>query len=62
MRFSNAIMRKKFEACKTQNLNALWAIENLYVPGKSKEQLRNNLEHHMRPIYESVQEYNLWIM
>lgn len=60
--FSNESARKKFEACRTHNLNSLWAIELLYVPGNSKERFGNMLEHNMKPIYEAamLQGYTIW--
>lgn len=48
--FSSDIMRKKFEACKAQNLNALWANEYLYILGNTKEQFFNVLEKNLRLI------------
>ena len=60
--FSNERARKKFETCRTQNLNAIWAAESLYVPGNSREQFENILEHNLKPIYEAamLQGYAVW--
>lgn len=60
--FSNDTVRKKFELCKANNLNSVWAIEKLYIPGNSFEQFKNILEHYMHPIYDSavLQGYRIW--
>ncbi len=60
--FANEYVRKKFEACKLDNLNALWASEYLYVPGNTQEQFRNILERNLKPIYETamLQGYTIW--
>ena len=62
MIFSNELVRKQFENCRRDNLNAIWAAESLYVEGNSEEQFRNILEHNMKPLYESarLQGYELW--
>lgn len=53
--FTNDIMRDKFESCKSNHLNALWAVENLYIPGNSKSRFSSILEHNLKPIYESAE-------
>ena len=60
--FSNELVRKRFEACRIQNINAIWASETLYVPGNSRERFENILEHNLRPIYEAAmyQGYTEW--
>ena len=62
MVYSNDFLRKKFEACRIQNINAIWASETLYVPGNSKERFENILEHNLKPIYEAAlfQGYTVW--
>ncbi len=62
MIFSNDYVRKKFEACKLENLNAMWAAESLYIPGNSQEQFGNILERNLKPIYEAamIQGYTIW--
>lgn len=54
----------QFNKCKKDNLNALWAAENLYIPGNSQEQFVNILEHNLKPIYETaqMQGYDMWKM
>ena len=48
--------------CRANNLNALWAIELLYIPGNSQDRFGNILEHNLRPIYEAamLQGYGVW--
>ena len=55
---------KKFNKCRRNNLNAIWAAETLYIPGNSTMQFMNILEHNMKPIYESarLQGYDTWRM
>ena len=59
---SNSIALKKFENCKAQNLNSIWATELLYVPGNSKEQFGNILEQNLKPIFNAamLQGYTVW--
>lgn len=51
-----------FEKCRRDNLNAMWAVENLYIPGNTEEQFTNILEHNLRPVYDAakLQGYGLW--
>lgn len=60
--FSDRRLFRKFEDCRINNLNAMWAVERLYVPGNTREQFANILEHNLRPIYESAkyQGYTIW--
>lgn len=53
---------KKFDKCRRNNLNAIWATETLYIPGNSTEQFVGILEHNMKPIYEAarLQGYDTW--
>lgn len=53
---------KKFNKCRRNNLNAIWAEETLYIPGNSTIQFINILEHNMKPIYEAarLQGYDTW--
>jgi len=55
-------VRRKFENCRRDNLNAIWAAETLYVGGNSEEQFKNILEHNLKPLYDSayLQGYGLW--
>ena len=60
--FSHAEVRTRFEKCRRDNLNAIWATERLYIEGNSREQFINILEHNMKPLYDSayLQGYGLW--
>ncbi len=55
-------VRKSFEKCRRDNLNAIWATERLYIEGNTREQFTNILEHNMKPLYDSalLQGYGLW--
>ncbi|SCY77715.1 HNH endonuclease [Lachnospiraceae bacterium XBB2008] len=52
----------KFEKCKKNNLNAIWASEKLYVPGNTASQFTRILSHNLKPIYEAaqLQGYDTW--
>ena len=56
------ILVKKFDKCRRNNLNAIWAAETLYIPGNSAVQFVNILEHNMKPIYDAahLQGYDTW--
>ena len=56
------ILISKFERCRKNNINAIWALENLYIPGNSDAQFVNILSHNLKPIYESaqLQGYDTW--
>ena len=60
--FSNEKIQRTFEKCRPDNLNAMWAVENLYIPGNTEEQFTNILEHNLRPVYDAakLQGYGLW--
>lgn len=56
------IYREKFCKCQRDNLIAIWANEELYIHGLSKEKFMVVLENHLRPIYDSarIQGYSIW--
>ena len=60
--FSNPGIRKKFENCRRDNLNAIWASETLFIEGNTEERFTNILEHNLKPLHESalLQGYGLW--
>ena len=60
----SAFLIDKFEKCRKNNVNAIWASEALYIPGNSKTQFVNILSHNLKPIYESaqLQGYDMWNM
>ena len=51
-----------FKKCRKDNLHAIWAIEDLYIPGKTQNAFIERLENSMKPIYESakLQGYEVW--
>ena len=55
-------IRKLFEKCYKDNLHSIWANQELYRQGNSKETFYNILETNMKPVYESArrQGYQLW--
>lgn len=59
---NSSVLISKFEKCRKNNLNAIWASENLYIPGNSDEQFMNILSHNLKPIYEAaqLQGYDTW--
>lgn len=60
--FSNEKMRNEFEACRNDNLNALWACESLYVPDQTEESFTDILKKNMNVLYDSasLQGYGTW--
>ena len=55
-------LRKLFEGCYRDNLHSIWAGQELYIPGNSKEVFCNILSKNMRPVYDSAkrQGYEIW--
>ena len=53
-----------FEKCRKNNINSIWATENLYVQGNSKQQFFNILEHNLHPIYDAAKQqgFDMWIV
>ena len=60
--FSNTGIRKQFDKCRRDNLNAIWASETLFVDGNTQERFTNILEHNLKPLHESarLQGYGMW--
>ena len=60
----SAFLIDKFEKCRKNNVNAIWASEALYIPENTKTQFVNILNHNLKPIYESaqLQGYDMWNM
>lgn len=56
------LLISKFEKCRKNNLNAIWASEKLYVPGNTASQFTKILSHNLKPIYEAaqLQGYDTW--
>ena len=55
-------LHKLYEACYRDNLHSLWAGQELYRPGNSRQEFFNILEKNMQPVYDSArrQGYELW--
>lgn len=58
----STMLLEKFEKCRKNNVNAIWASDTLYIPGNSEVQFVNILEHNLKPIYEAaqLQGYDIW--
>ena len=55
-------IHKLYEGCWRDNLHSIWAGQELYRPGNTREDFENILEKNMLPIYESArrQGYEIW--
>lgn len=55
-------IRKLYESCYRDNLHSIWASQELYRKGNSREEFYGILERNMRPVYDSArrQGYELW--
>ena len=55
-------IRKLYEACYRDNLHSIWASQELYRKGNSREEFLGILEKNMRPVYDSArrQGYEVW--
>ena len=55
-------LHKRFEACYRDNLHSIWAGQELYRKGNSREVFCNILEKNMMPVYDSArrQGYEIW--
>lgn len=51
-----------YEKCYKDNLHSVWATQELYRKGNSKEEFVRILSNNMRPVYDSAfrQGYSLW--
>ena len=56
-------IRKLYESCYRDNLHSIWASQELYRKGNSKEEFYGILERNMRPVYDSAkrQGYEVWM-
>lgn len=56
------IIRKLYEACFRDNLHSIWANQELYRKGNTKEEFYSILDKNMRPVYDSArrQGYEIW--
>ena len=55
-------IHKLFEACFRDNLHSIWAGQELYRKGNSREEFYNILQKNMQPVYDSArrQGYEIW--
>ena len=55
-------LHKRFEACYRDNLHSIWAGQELYRKGNSRETFYHILEKNMMPVYDSArrQGYEIW--
>ena len=55
-------IHKLYEGCWRDNLHSIWAGQELYRPGNSKEMFREILKKNMQPVYDSArrQGYEIW--
>lgn len=55
-------IRKLYEACYRDNLHSIWADQELYRKGNTKDEFYNILDKNMRPVYDSArrQGYEIW--
>lgn len=60
--FKKPGIHKLYEACYRDNLHSIWANQELYRKGNSKEEFRVILEKNMCPVYDSArrQGYEIW--
>lgn len=56
-------LRKLYESCYRDNLHSIWASQELYRKGNSREEFCGILEKNMRPVYDSArrQGYEIWV-
>ena len=56
------LLKGRFEKCRKNNINAIWAAENLYIAGNTEEQFVNILRHNLKPVYDAarLQGYYVW--
>jgi hypothetical protein len=57
-------IRKLYDGCWRDNLHSIWAGQELYRPGNSREVFDTILEKNMRPVYDAArrQGYEIWQM
>ncbi|WP_026653679.1 HNH endonuclease domain-containing protein [Butyrivibrio proteoclasticus] len=60
--FENDVIHKLYEACIRDNLHSIWAGQELYRKGNTKEEFYGILEKNMHPVYDSAkrQGYEIW--
>ena len=52
----------QYDKCKKYNVNAIWALEKLYISGNDKSAFKNVLYDNMKTVYEAakLQQYEMW--
>lgn len=62
--FGKDEIHKLYEKCYKDNLHSIWANQELYKPGNTREEFFGILEKNMRPVYDSAkrQGYAVWEM
>lgn len=60
--FSNDEIHGLFKKCQAKNLNSQWAIDRLYIPGRSEAEFKGTLETNLKRIYDAalIQGYDIW--
>ena len=55
-------IHRLYEKCFRDNLHSIWAGQELYRPGNSRQEFVSILEKNMRPVYDSAkrQGYHMW--
>lgn len=55
-------IHKLYEGCWRDNLHSIWAGQELYRPGNTRENFSSILQSNMRPVYDSArrQGYEIW--
>ncbi len=58
----NEKIHRLFEACYKDNLHSIWAGQELYRQGNTKDEFYNILQKNMQPVYDSArrQGYEVW--
>lgn len=59
---NNSSIHRLFEDCYRDNMHSIWAMQELYRAGNSKEVFQNILQKNMTPEYDSArrQGYEMW--
>ncbi len=59
----NTVIHKLYEACWRDNLHSIWAGQELYRPGNSRDEFNAILTNNMQPVYDSAkrQGYEIWL-
>jgi hypothetical protein len=59
---NNSSIHRLFEDCYKDNMHSIWAMQELYRAGNSKDMFQNILQKNMTPVYDSArrQGYEMW--